>query len=164
MKSLIFIALFLISSTFAGQACFQIDGSDGLWINIDGNNYPCALTTRYWETTMGSCGCGTGDGEGNVFDWQWNTLTAASNAPLFGQDSWCGSGCGSCYMITPTGGFVDGEGSAPYVMDSQAIMITNLCPADDANARNCASPNAFGYSTHFDLFNYYQGGIVYSLG
>ena len=162
IKVIILIAALFVGFTFAGSACYPIDGQPGLWFNANGNNYPCASTTRYWDGFKGACGCGTGDGNGSPFDWQYNTLTAAASDSLYGG-GWCGSGCGSCYQITPTGGFVDGEGSAPGSWDSQVLLVSNSCPASD-NQQWCSSPNWYGYNAHFDLMDINNSGVVAALG
>lgn len=53
--------------------------------------------------------------------------------------SWCGSGCGVCYRLTPTGGYVNGQGSAPSSTTSYVFMVTNLCP-NNGNEQVGTSP------------------------
>ena len=159
MKVVFLIAFAFIGFTLASQSCFPVDGQPGLWFN----NMPCATTTRYWDGFKGACGCGAGDGNGSPFDWQYTTLTAAASDSVFGSGSWCGSGCGACFQVTPTGGFVDGQGSAPSSMDSQVLMVTNSCPSE-YNQQWCTSPNQYGYNAHFDLMDLNMNGLVSSLG
>ena len=158
MKTVLLLCFALLSGALASQSCYPIDGQSGLWYSVDGNNYQCASTTRYPTTGgKGSCGCGTDDGG---FWWNYQTMTAAASSPIFGSGSWCGSGCGSCFAITPTGGFVDGMGTAPFNYDTQYIMITNFCP----DGGWCDSPNPYGYDVHFDLLDQDMNGPWNAMG
>lgn len=126
------------------------------------NGLPCASTTRYWDGQMGACGCGTGDT--SPFAWQYTKITAAGSPPIFGTGTWCGSGCGTCYKLTPTaiGASVVGTG-APNT-NSVVIKVTNLCPPD-GNANWCSyDVNSYGYDAHFDLMDYNMDGLISSMG
>jgi len=164
MRTLIaLIALLFIGAAFAAPACYQIPGRAGYWFTAFGVTYPCATTTRYWDDYKGACGCGTGTGTGKPHAWQYQMITAAASNSMFGSGTWCGSGCGKCFSITPTGGFVDGQGSRPANLQSQVMMITNLCPASD-NRQWCTSPNQYGYTAHFDLMDQHMNGIISRMG
>ena len=163
MKTIILIALLFISSAFAGQKCKHVNEKQGFWFEADGKLYPCATTTRYWDGLKGACGCGYGQGSGTAFSWQHEILTAAASSSVFGQGGWCGHGCGECLLVTPTGGFIDGQGSAPRNTKGQIVLVSNLCPAD-GNQQWCSSPNHFGYTTHFDLMDINMHGVVAALG
>ncbi len=164
MRTLVaLIAALFIASTLAAPACQQVAGRSGYWINVGGALYPCATTTRYWDNFKGACGCGTGTGNGLPYSWQYQIITAAASNSMFGDGTWCGSGCGKCFAITPTGGFVDGQGSRPSNLQSQVMMITNLCPAQ-YNQQWCTSPNQYGYTAHFDLMDQNMNGIISRLG
>jgi len=83
---------------------------------------------------------------------------------MFDQGStWCGLGCGKCYQITPTGGFIEGQGKAPTTASSQLVLVTNLCPSQ-YNWQWCSSPNQYGYTAHFYLMDQNMDGIVTALG
>jgi len=162
--TLVLIALVLIAtSSFAAPTCQKISGKSGYWYTTGGSTYPCATTTRYWDNYKGACGCGTGTGNGKPYAWQYQIITAAASNSMFGSGTWCGSGCGKCYSITPTGGFVDGQGSKPSNLKSQVMMITNLCPAQ-YNKQWCTSPNQYGYTAHFDLMDQNMNGVIKNLG
>jgi hypothetical protein len=81
---------------------------------------------------------------------------AASDALYYLGDpvtnEWCGYGCGVCYELTPTGGYVPGQGSAPSNTEPVITMVTNMCPSE-ANTVWCTIPNQFGYTAHFDMMN-----------
>jgi len=101
-----------------------------------------------------------------VLSFETSTYTAAASAPLFGncpsgQTEWCGSGCGTCWEITPTGYSPTQSGNACGSCQSIIIMITNLCPAD-GNAQWCPSSgvNEYGYGQHFDLMDQNMDGII----
>jgi len=163
MKIIFLVAFLFINVVFSAPKCEKIKGEKGMWIKVNGKKYPCATTTRYWDGFKGACGCGTGTGNGKPFPWQWNTLTAAASDSLFGKKDWCGPGCGDCYSVTPTGGFIDGQGSAPKNIKSRLLMVTNMCPAKD-NKQWCTSPNKYGYTAHFDLMDHNMKGIITDMG
>eukprot|EP01121_Diplochlamys_sp_Union-15-3_P008835 TRINITY_DN236_c0_g1_i1.p1 TRINITY_DN236_c0_g1~~TRINITY_DN236_c0_g1_i1.p1 ORF type:complete len:202 (-),score=35.54 TRINITY_DN236_c0_g1_i1:86-664(-) len=126
------------------------------------NGLPCASTTRYWDDQMGACGCGTGNTD--PFSWQWEEYTAAGSPPIFGSGSWCGSGCGKCYELTPTGYSPTGGNGAPN-NNPITIMVTNLCP-QAGNEQWCTNSgvNNYGYSAHFDLMDFHMNGKISQLG
>jgi len=126
------------------------------------NGLPCASTTRYWDGQMGACGCGTGNSD--PFSWQWTSLTAAASAPLFGSGTWCGSGCGKCYKLTPTGVGASPLGTGATTTTSVIAKVTNLCP-NEGNEQWCAYDiNSYGYDAHFDLMDYNMDGLVTAMG
>ncbi len=163
MKVLAVFAILFITSIVASPACQQIPGQQGYWITVNGATYPCATTTRYWDGFKGACGCGIGDGNGSPHSWQYEIITAAASNSIFGSGEWCGEGCGKCYAITPTGGFVDGQGSTPPNLQTQVMMVTNLCP-QQWNTQWCTSPNQYGYTAHFDLMDLNMNGLITRLG
>jgi len=163
MKPIVLIFLLFIVGVFSAPACYSVPGKPGFWYKVNGVEHPCATTTRYWDGFKGACGCGTGEGNGKPFPWQHQIITAAASNSLFGSGTWCGSGCGKCYAITPTGGFIDGQGTRPTNIKTQVMMVTNLCPAQ-YNVQWCTSPNRYGYTAHFDLMDLNMHGIVTSLG
>jgi len=126
------------------------------------NGLPCASTTRYWDGQMGACGCGTGDT--SPFAWQYTKLTAAGSPPIFGSGTWCGSGCGKCFQLTPTGVGASPIGAGSPNTKSVVIKVTNLCPPD-GNAQWCSyDVNSYGYDAHFDLMDYNMNGLITSMG
>ena len=151
-RVILFLSL-LIGAAFSSQGCFPIDGQEGMWFTVDGTNYPCATTTRYGSVGKTSCGCDSSDA------WTYTMLNAASSSSLYGT-GWCGTGCGLCYAITPTGGFIDSVGSAPFNVDTQYVLVSNWCPDDYW----CNSPNNFGYTAHFDLLDQDMNGLYAAMG
>jgi len=126
------------------------------------NGLPCASTTRYWDGQMGACGCGTSDT--SPFSWQYTKLTAAGSPPIFGTGTWCGSGCGTCYKLTPTAVGASPDGTGSPNTNSVVIKVTNLCPPD-GNAAWCSyDVNSYGYDAHFDLMDYNMAGLITSMG
>jgi len=126
------------------------------------NGKPCASTTRYWDGQMGACGCGTGNT--NPFSWQWTKPTAAASAPIFGSGTWCGTGCGKCFKLTPTAVGASPSGTGAPTTTSVVVKVTNLCPYG-GNEEWCAyDVNSFGYEAHFDLMDYNMNGIISSMG
>jgi len=126
------------------------------------NGLPCASTTRYWDGQMGACGCGTGNTD--PFSWQWTQLTAAGSAPIFGSGTWCGSGCGKCYRLTPTAVGASPDGTGATTTTSVIAKVTNLCPYT-GNEQWCAyDVNSYGYDAHFDLMDYNMAGLVSAMG
>lgn len=126
------------------------------------NGKPCASTTRYWDGQKGACGCGTTDT--NPFSWQWTKLTAAASAPIFGSSTWCGSGCGKCFKLTPTAVGASVIGSGATTTNSVVAKVTNLCPYT-GNEEWCAyDVNSHGYDAHFDLMDFNMNGLVSSMG
>ena len=121
------IFVLLATAAFAAQVCQPIPGQTGRWYWSNGKPYPCASTTRYSDTSKGACGCGVGQGVGVAYSWQYQIMAAATNTPLFGEGSWCGSGCGKCYALTPTGGSIDGQGTAPANLKTRIVMVTSFC-------------------------------------
>jgi len=120
------------------------------------NGRPCASTTYYSDGTMGACGCGY-QSSNTAFSWMDSGYTAAGSQLLFdsGGATWCGAGCGKCYKLTPTGGYIPNEGAAPPNNNPIVVMITNLCPYN-GNQQWCAPVGGFdqyGYAVHFDLRN-----------
>jgi len=126
------------------------------------NGLPCASTTRYWDGQMGACGCGTGNTD--PFSWQWTQLTAAGSAPIYGSGTWCGSGCGKCYRLTPTAVGASPDGTGATTTTSVIAKVTNLCPYT-GNEQWCAyDVNSYGYDAHFDLMDYNMAGLVSAMG
>lgn len=162
MKVLIIFAL-LATVALTAQVCQTISGQTGRWYLSEGVPYPCASTTRYYDTSKGACGCGAGAGSGTAFSWQYQIMTAAVNGPLFGSGTWCGSGCGKCYAVTPTGGAIDGQGTAPSNLRTFVAMVTSLCDGQ-YNTQWCTSPNQYGYATHFNLMDQNFNGLITSIG
>jgi len=141
------------------------------FINADGvctgypkmyNGKPCASTTRYWDGQMGACGCGTGNT--SPFSWQWTKPTAAASAPIYGSGTWCGSGCGKCFKLTPTAIGASAEGTGAPALTPLVVKITNLCPYAGNEAWCAYDVNSFGYEAHFDLMDYNMDGLVSSMG
>ena len=159
MQKLALICLILISAALASQKCSHLPSKEGLWISVGGQHLPCASTTRYpTPGGKGACGCGTGS---DAFPWNFKMLTAAASSSLFGNGGWCGQGCGACYRITPTLGFVNGQGKgAPTNHHTQHIMVTNWCPDHGW----CDSPNPYGYTAHFDLLDENMNGVWHHWG
>jgi len=162
MKALLILAL-LATASFAAQVCTSISGQTGLWYTSNGVPYPCASTTKYTDTSKGACGCGTGDGVGTAYTWQYQILIASVNTPLFGDGSWCGTGCGKCYAVTPTGGYVDGQGTAPSSLKTYVVMTTSYCDATYTPTW-CSSPNSYGYAAHFNMMDQNLNGLVTEIG
>jgi len=126
------------------------------------NGKPCASTTRYWDGQKGACGCGTTDT--SPFSWQWTKLTAAASAPIFGSSTWCGSGCGKCFKLTPTAVGASPIGTGATTTNSVVAKVTNLCPYT-GNEQWCAyDVNSYGYDAHFDLMDYNMNGLVSAMG
>jgi len=126
------------------------------------NGLPCASTTRYWDGQMGACGCGTGNTD--PFSWQWSKLTAAGSPPIFGAGTWCGSGCGKCFRLTPTAVGTSPDGTGATTTASVVAKVTNLCPPG-GNEQWCSyDVNSFGYDAHFDLMDYNMNGLVTAMG
>lgn len=126
------------------------------------NGKPCASTTRYWDGQKGACGCGTSDT--NPFSWQWTKPTAAASAPIYGAGTWCGSGCGKCFKLSPTAIGASPEGTGAPALDSLVVKISNLCPYA-GNEQWCAyDVNSHGYDAHFDLMDHNMDGLVSSMG
>jgi len=126
------------------------------------NGKPCASTTRYWDGQKGACGCGSADT--NPFSWQWTKLTAAASAPIFGSSTWCGSGCGKCFKLTPTAVGASPIGAGATTTNSVVAKVTNLCPYS-GNEQWCAyDVNSYGYDAHFDLMDYNMDGLVTAMG
>jgi len=122
------------------------------------NGLPCASTTRYWDGQMGACGCGTGNTD--PFSWQWTKPTAAASAPIFGAETWCGSGCGKCFKLTPTAIGASVAGTGAPALTPLVVKITNLCPSA-GNEEWCAyDVNTYGYDAHFDLMDYNMAGLI----
>jgi len=126
------------------------------------NGKPCASTTRYWDGQKGACGCGTSDT--NPFSWQWTKPTAAASAPIFGSGTWCGSGCGKCFKLTPTAIGASAEGTGAPALDSLVVKVSNLCPYAGNEAWCAYDVNSFGYDAHFDLMDHNMAGLVSSMG
>jgi endoglucanase len=111
---------------------------------------------------MGACGCGTGNTD--PFSWQWTQLTAAGSAPIYGSGTWCGSGCGKCYRLTPTAVGASPDGTGATTTTSVIAKVTNLCPYT-GNEQWCAyDVNSYGYDAHFDLMDYNMAGLVSAMG
>eukprot|EP01112_Ceratiomyxa_fruticulosa_P013279 TRINITY_DN3726_c0_g1_i1.p1 TRINITY_DN3726_c0_g1~~TRINITY_DN3726_c0_g1_i1.p1 ORF type:complete len:142 (-),score=29.35 TRINITY_DN3726_c0_g1_i1:95-520(-) len=111
---------------------------------------------------MGACGCGTGDQA--PFSWQWNDYTAAAGPSIFGSATWCGTGCGKCYKLTPTNGYSPTGGQGAPNNNSIVVMVTNLCPPS-GNEQWCPSgTNSYGYGAHFDLMDHNMNGKISQLG
>ncbi|KAI0476061.1 RlpA-like double-psi beta-barrel-protein domain-containing protein-containing protein [Xylariaceae sp. FL0804] len=118
---------------------------------ISGN----ATTTHYFDGLEGACGCGSSSGEDS---WELGSAstfyTAAGSPALFGDGSWCGSGCGTCYQLTSTGNAPCSTcGTGGDAGQSITVMVTNLCP-NAGNAQWCpeaGATNEYGYGYHFDI-------------
>jgi len=150
------IAVMIASSVVNGQTT-MCTGYPKMYKGL-----PCASTTRYWDQQMGACGCGTGDT--NPFSWQWTKPTAAASAPIFGSSTWCGSGCGKCFKLTPTAVGASPTGTGATSTTSVVIKVTNLCPYV-GNEEWCAyDVNSYGYDAHFDLMDYNMAGLISSMG
>jgi len=150
------IAVMIASSVVNGQTS-MCTGYPKMY-----NGLPCASTTRYWDQQMGACGCGTGNT--SPFSWQWTKPTAAASAPIFGSSTWCGSGCGKCFKLTPTAVGASAEGSGAPSTTPIVIKVTNLCPYV-GNEQWCAyDVNSYGYDAHFDLMDYNMAGLISSMG
>jgi len=126
------------------------------------NGKPCASTTRYNDGHRGSCGCGPSNSD-TPFHWNMASYVTAPSQKYFdngGDSTWCGRNCGKCVRLTPTGGFVPGQGNTPSHRGSITFMVTNDCPIAD-NREWCGqnskpgtnSVNTKGYEVHFDLQN-----------
>lgn len=126
------------------------------------NGKPCASTTRYWDGQKGACGCGTSDT--NPFSWQWTKPTAAASAPIFGSGTWCGSGCGKCFKLTPTAIGASAEGSGAPALTPLVVKVSNLCPYAGNEAWCAYDTNSYGYDAHFDLMDYNMNGLISSMG
>jgi len=126
------------------------------------NGKPCASTTRYWDGQMGACGCGTGNT--SPFSWQWTKPTAAASAPIFGSGTWCGSGCGKCYKLTPTAVGASVEGTGAPALTPLVVKVTNLCPYTGNEGWCAYDVNSFGYDAHFDLMDYNMNGLISGMG
>lgn len=126
------------------------------------NGKPCASTTRYWDGQMGACGCGTGNT--SPFSWQWTKPTAAANAPIYGSGTWCGTGCGKCYKLTPTAIGASPEGTGAPSLTPLVVKITNLCPFTGNEVWCAYDVNSFGYDAHFDLMDFNMDGLISSMG
>jgi len=123
---------------------------------------PCASTTRYNDGHRGSCGCGPPNSD-TPFDWNMALYVTAPSQKYFdygGDRTWCGAKCGRCVKLTPTGGFVDGNGGPPSNHAPIIFMVTNDCPIQGNEywcgingkpGTNQVSRN--GYEVHFDLQN-----------
>jgi len=124
------------------------------------NGKPCASTTRYWDGQKGACGCGSSDTA--PFSWQWTKGTAAANAPIFGSGTWCGTGCGKCFKLTPTAVGASPVGAGAPNLTPLVVKVTNLCPYG-GNEQWCAyDVNSYGYEAHFDLMDYNMAGLISS--
>ncbi|XP_013381297.1 endoglucanase [Lingula anatina] len=147
----LFLVLLVVAAVTADQKC---SGSPRKF-----RNKPCASTTRYTDKTKGACGCGTGTGSGTGFSWNLNGFTTAPNEAFYNDESpgplWCGRKCGRCFRLTPTGGFVPGQGGPPPNDKPVVVMVTNVCPRQ-GNMQWCGQTpgggtNQYGYATHFDI-------------
>jgi len=126
------------------------------------NGRPCASTTRYNDGHRGSCGCGPRNSD-TPFPWNMQEFVTAPSQKYFdrgGDATWCGRNCGKCVKLTPTGGYVDGQGGPPPDHNSRIFMVTNDCPIQGNEywcgingppGSNQVSRN--GYEVHFDLQN-----------
>ncbi|KAK6173749.1 hypothetical protein SNE40_017152 [Patella caerulea] len=156
IRLLILFAVFT-ASCYGNSKCTMQNG-----VRVH-NNKRCASTTHYYDSHKGACGCGHGDTQ---FSWNHDHLVVAASQNLFDPSGsakdWCGGSCGKCVRLTPTGGFVQGRGTAPKSLTPHTFMITNLCPPWAPNQDWCAQkgtpgqhvqPNKYGYEVHFDLEN-----------
>ncbi|KAK0068452.1 endoglucanase-like [Biomphalaria glabrata] len=136
------------------------------------NGKPCASTTRYDDGHRGACGCGPANSD-TPFAWNLADFVTAPNQKFFddgGDSQWCGRNCGHCVKLTPTGGFVNGEGAAPHSLTPHIFMVTNDCPIQ-GNEEWCGQTgkpgtnhvNTKGYEVHFDLQNN-KGQVSNQLG
>ncbi|KAG8988323.1 hypothetical protein FRB90_002828 [Tulasnella sp. 427] len=104
-----------------------------------------ATTTAYQDESAGACGCGS---LLNSY-----TYTAAGSPAIFGNGSWCGTGCGQCYQLTSTGASPPEQGEGGGTGTSIVVMVNNLCP-HEGNEEWCpelGGTNTYGYSAHFDI-------------
>ncbi|KAH9493079.1 hypothetical protein Btru_022765 [Bulinus truncatus] len=93
-----------------------------------------------------------------------NEYTAAASQMYFDWgrwSTWCGQNCGRCVKLTPTGGFVPGQGRPPRNLNPQIFLVTNDCPREgnwnwcgQGGAPGSGQTNAYGYEVHFDLQNH----------
>nr|CCA94939.1 putative glycoside hydrolase family 45 [uncultured eukaryote] len=159
MKSII-VSTFVLAVCAAGVSASMCVGNPPMF-----NGMPCATTTRYWDGQMGACGCGTGNSD--PFDWQWTSHTAAASQLIYdaGGSGWCGSGCGSCFELTPTGDCIYGTDCAVFSAPI-TIMVSNRCPyiGNEQWCPNPGSSNQYGYHAHFDLMDHMMSGWVDALG
>ncbi|XP_059161078.1 endoglucanase-like [Physella acuta] len=165
-------ALFALGISFVGLAwAEQKCAKDAHGIRRF-NGHPCASTTRYDDGHRGACGCGP-RGTDTPFPWNLADHVTAPNGKFFddgGDSSWCGRNCGACVKLTPTGGFVPGEGRAPSNHNPVIFMVTNDCPIQ-GNFEWCGqsgkpgtnNANTHGYEVHFDLQNN-KGQVTNGLG
>ena len=121
------ILLLILSVTiqihqYLSAQCQNKVGKIGLWFTIDGLDYPCASTTKTYDTTQGACGCGKNS---TAIPWVSQIYSAGASFQVFGNVTLCGMGCGKCFSITPTGYSPSGKGVTN--ISSITIMVTNLC-------------------------------------
>jgi len=126
------------------------------------NGKPCASTTRYYDGQMGACGCGSSNT--SPFSWQWTKPTAAASPPVFGAGTWCGSGCGKCFKLTPTAVGASPAGTGAPDLTSVVVKVTNLCPPGGNEAWCSYDVNSYGYDAHFDLMDDNMNGLITSMG
>lgn len=159
MRCLLLLAL--VPFIAANQKC-QPDPSRGGIRTYNGR--PCASTTRYDDGHRGSCGCGPPNSD-HPFDWNMRGFMTAPSQKFFdngGDKAWCGANCGKCVKLTPTGGWIDGEGGYTSSHSPIIFMVTNDCPYA-GNEKWCeihgvpgtGNKNSFGYEVHFDLQNHF---------
>jgi endoglucanase len=70
-----------------------------------------------------------------------------------GKRTWCGGGCGTCYILTNQGYAPPGQGTGAGAGENITVMITNLCPYA-GNELWCppkGQTNGYGYAAHFDI-------------
>nr|BAP19116.1 cellulase [Aplysia kurodai] len=157
MKTFAAILAALIACALAEQKCQP--NSHGVRVY---QGKKCASTTRYNDGHRGSCGCGPAASD-TPFDWNMSKHVTAPNQMYYdngGNSQWCGKNCGKCVKLTPTGGFVPGNGKAPQHRNPVVFMVTNSCPINE-NRVWCGQSgkpgtnkvNDHGYEAHFDLQN-----------
>jgi len=108
-----------------------------------------------------------------VWMWYWRSKpllmavtkgTAAASAPIFGAGTWCGTGCGKCFKLTPTAVGASPLGRGAPNLTPLVIKVTNLCPYG-GNEQWCAYDiNSYGYDAHFDIMDYNMAGLVSNMG
>jgi len=159
-------AVFVVAFFFVVVSLVVVGGTDCSGTPKMLNGKYCASTTRYWDGQEGACGCGSSSGPDS---WSYTNYSAAGSPYLFGGTStWCGSGCGKCYELTPTGySPTGGNGCGSKCSTSIVVMVTNLCPYTSPNTQWCVpsgQDNSYGYNAHFDLMDQNMNGVITALG
>lgn len=143
------------------------------------NGKLCASTTWYEDMTKGSCGCGDTDPVPRDY-WTLTGYTMAVNAmtinPANPLQSWCPSGCGTCYRLCHTGGSTQGRpGQKAGVCEVFKVvnrcgdgyseghpdwcsqhLSWSQCRDDPGSCKKSGNTNIFGYPAHFDLQDFHR--------